>query len=160
LKQVYQGNFDICGQLNIYGGVYIKEDVDISGDLNVTGPTILGIEGSEFIVNASSVFEGPALFNNTFTTVGNISTQQNIIAQQNVFIGNVLYFEGGNVFSGRGPFLYGNVERVSDLTDMYAIDDKVLFDAGTATKLTVDDEYYYLITEDNIYLTFIISNFR
>lgn len=111
LKQVYQGNFDICGQLNIYGGVYIKEDVDISGDLNVTGNTILGIEGSEFIVNASSVFEGPALFNNTFTTVGNISTQQNIIAQQNVFIGNVLYFEGGNVFSGvgTGPFIYGNV---------------------------------------------------
>ena len=111
LKQVYQGNFDICGQLNIYGGVYIKEDVDISGDLNVTGNTILGIEGSEFIVNASSVFEGPALFNNTFTTVGNISTQQNIIAQQNVFIGNVLYFEGGNVFSGvgAGPFIYGNV---------------------------------------------------
>jgi len=109
LKEVYQGNFDICGQLNIYGGVYIKEDVDISGDLNITGNTILGIEGSDFTVNASSVFEGPALFNNTFTTVGNISTQQNIIAQQNVFIGNVLYFEGGNVFSGVGPFIYGNV---------------------------------------------------
>ena len=109
LKEVYQGNFDICGQLNIYGGVYIKEDVDISGDLNVTGNTILGIEGSGFTVNASSVFEGPALFNKTFTTIGNISSQQNVIAQQNVFIGNVLYFEGGNVFSGSGPFLYGNL---------------------------------------------------
>ena len=109
LKEVYQGNFDICGQLNIYGGVSIQENLDISGDLNVRGNTILGIEGSEFIVNASSIFEGPALFNNTFTTVGNISTQQNIIAQQNVFIGNVLYFESGNVFSGKGPFLYGNV---------------------------------------------------
>jgi hypothetical protein len=53
------------------------------------------------------------------------------------------------------PFLYGNVERVSDLTDMYAIDDKVLFDAGTATKISLNNEYYYLINEDNIYLTFI-----
>ena len=60
-----------------------------------------------------------------------------------------------NINLDNTPFLYGNVERVSDLTDMYAIDDKVLFDASAATKFTVDDEYYYLITEDNIYLTFI-----
>jgi hypothetical protein len=53
------------------------------------------------------------------------------------------------------PFLYGIVQRVSDLSDMYAIDDYVMFDAGTATKFSLDGEYYYLTTEDNVYLTFI-----
>lgn len=54
------------------------------------------------------------------------------------------------------PFLYGVVMSVSDLTDMYAVDDVVMFDAGTATKFFLDGGYYYLTTEDNVYLTFII----
>jgi hypothetical protein len=54
------------------------------------------------------------------------------------------------------PFLYGSVQRVSDLSDMYTIDDTVLFDAGTATKFSLDGGYYYLTTEDNVYTTLII----
>jgi hypothetical protein len=60
-----------------------------------------------------------------------------------------------DVVLDNSPFLYGIVQRVSDLSDMYAIDDYVLFDAGNATKFTLNGDYYYLTTEDNVYLTFI-----
>ena len=61
-----------------------------------------------------------------------------------------------NIFLDNTSYIYGNIERVNDLSDMYAIDDKVLFDADNATKFTVDGEYYYLVKEDDVYLTFII----
>ena len=54
------------------------------------------------------------------------------------------------------PYLQGEVSRASDLSDMYAIGDTILFDAGRATKFTISGGYYYLIEEDNIYSTFII----
>jgi len=109
LREVYQGNFDICGQLNIFGGVTVRDNMDVSGDFAVSGNTILGETGTYLIVNSNSTFNSPALFNSSFTTAGNVTSQQNIIAEQNVFVGNVLYFESGNVYSNSGPFLYGNV---------------------------------------------------
>lgn len=53
------------------------------------------------------------------------------------------------------PYLYGNVEKANDLSDMYAKGDKVMFDADNATKFTVDGGYYYLVKEDDVYSTFI-----
>ena len=49
------------------------------------------------------------------------------------------------------PFIFGNVERPSDLSDMYAIDDKVIFDNSKSISLTIEDVNYFLTTEDNIY---------
>lgn len=51
------------------------------------------------------------------------------------------------------PFLNGRVAKVSALSDMYTVDDYIVFDAGTSTKFTLNGEFYYLIEEDNSYLT-------
>lgn len=51
------------------------------------------------------------------------------------------------------PFLYGQVQQVNDLCDMYKAEDYVLFDASNAIKFTFDSIYYYLTTEEKVYLT-------
>ena len=51
------------------------------------------------------------------------------------------------------PFLNGRVAKVSALSDMYIVDDYVVFNAGTSTKFLLDNQFYYLVEEDKIYLT-------
>ena len=51
------------------------------------------------------------------------------------------------------PFLNGLISQTSALSDMYRDGDYVVFDAGTSTKFTYEDEFYYLINESDIYLT-------
>jgi hypothetical protein len=51
------------------------------------------------------------------------------------------------------PFLYGYIEQVNDLSDMYIAGEYVLFDASTAIRFTFDGIFYYLTTENNLYLT-------
>lgn len=51
------------------------------------------------------------------------------------------------------PFLNGKVAKVSALSDMYNVDDYIVFDAGTSTKFTLNGGYYYLVEEDKVYLT-------
>lgn len=53
------------------------------------------------------------------------------------------------------PFIFGKIERVSDLSDMYVLDEIVFFDAREATSITIEDVTYYLTIEDNIYTTLI-----
>ena len=36
------------------------------------------------------------------------------------------------------PFIFGNIERISDLSDMYGVDDKVMFDNGKSTSLIIE----------------------
>jgi hypothetical protein len=109
LKHKYKGNFDICGQLNIDGGITVTKDVDISGSLVVSENTTIGSSsGSTFTVLATSVFEGPAQFNDSFSTVGNIVSIQNLIATKNVIVGNSIYFTNGNINNNTGPFIFGN----------------------------------------------------
>jgi len=50
------------------------------------------------------------------------------------------------------PFLYGYIEQVNDLSDLYIAGEYVLFDASTAIRFTYDDVFYYLTTEDNLFL--------
>lgn len=50
------------------------------------------------------------------------------------------------------PFLYGYIEEVNDLSDLYVAGEYVLFDASTAIRFTYDDVFYYLTTEDNLFL--------
>jgi hypothetical protein len=50
------------------------------------------------------------------------------------------------------PFLYGYIEQVNDLCDLYVVGEYVLFDASTAIRFTYDDVFYYLTTEDNLFL--------
>lgn len=50
------------------------------------------------------------------------------------------------------PFLYGYIEQVNDLCDLYSVGKYVLFDASNAIRFTYDDVYYYLTTEDTLFL--------
>jgi len=51
------------------------------------------------------------------------------------------------------PFLYGYIEQVNDLSDMYIAGEYVLFDGSDAIRFTYDGIFYYLTTENNLYLT-------
>ena len=61
-------------------------------------------------------------------------------------------FEGTPVLDN-SPFLNGVISNANDLSDMYRGGDYVVFDAGTSTKFTYDDEFYYLINENDVFLT-------
>lgn len=60
-----------------------------------------------------------------------------------------------NIYLDGSAFLYGNVEIANDLSDMYNIDDKVMFNPSNATRFTINDILYHLTTEDQVYSTFI-----
>jgi hypothetical protein len=60
-----------------------------------------------------------------------------------------------NIYLDGSAFLYGNVEIANDLSDMYDIDDKVMFNPSNATRFSIDDTLYHLTTEDQVYSTFI-----
>jgi len=51
------------------------------------------------------------------------------------------------------PFLYGYIEQVNDLSDMYIVGEYVLFDGSDAIRFTYDGILYFLTTENNLYLT-------
>jgi hypothetical protein len=68
----------------------------------------------------------------------------------------VIQTASDKVVLDNSPYLQGEVANASDLSDMYAIGDVILFDASRATKFTISGGYYYLIEEDNIYSTFIL----
>ena len=108
LKHKYKGNFDICGQLNIDGGITVTKDVDISGSLVVSANATIGSPGSFLNINSSAIFNGPAQFNNSFSTIGNIVSIQDLIATKDVIVGNSIYFTNGNINSNTGPFIFGN----------------------------------------------------
>jgi hypothetical protein len=71
--------------------------------------------------------------------------------------GQILIMQNANSASGmitdNSPFLYGQVQQASDLSDMYKADDYILFDASSAIRFTFEDVYYYLTIEDKVYLT-------
>ena len=60
---------------------------------------------------------------------------------------------GSGMVTDNSPFLYGQVQQVNDMCDMYKADDYVLFDASGAVRFTYADVFYYLTTEDRVYLT-------
>ena len=64
-----------------------------------------------------------------------------------------------DIFVNNSPLVYGTIEKVNDLTDMYSdwgvITQKVLFNPSNCTGIILNDELYFLTTEDNISLDFI-----
>lgn len=64
-----------------------------------------------------------------------------------------------SVYIDNSSCIYGSIEKVSDLSDMFSdwstVPQTVMFVPGQSISITVDNERYYLTTEDNIYLTFI-----
>jgi hypothetical protein len=82
MKEPYVGTFDICGGLS----------VAMTTDLNV-----LNVVGT-------SLFSGPSTFTQSFTTLGNVNSEQNANIKNNIVLGNTLYFDDGN-----SQFMYGNV---------------------------------------------------
>ena len=117
LKETYQGNFDICGQLLVYGDTIIDGSLTVKDDLDISGNVVIGQPGSSLIVNSDSVFNGSLQLNSGFIALGNIQSGQNIIADRDVFVGRVLDFSGGS-------FLYssGNALGLNTMTPMAAFD--------------------------------------
>lgn len=62
-------------------------------------------------------------------------------------------FSASGMVTDGTPFLYGQVQQVNDLCDMYKADDYVLFNAEAAIRFIFDGVFYYLTTEDKVYLT-------
>lgn len=61
-------------------------------------------------------------------------------------------FEGTPILDN-SPFLNGVISNANALSDMYRGGDYVVFDAGTSTKFTYDDDFYFLINENDVFLT-------
>ena len=57
------------------------------------------------------------------------------------------------------PYIYGSIEKISDLSDMFSNSDigtkTVLFNGGISSAINLNDQLYFLTTEDNIRSTFI-----
>ena len=104
LKEVYQGNFDICGQLMVYGGAHITDGLVVDGSADISGNVGIGEIGSYLNVYADSIFDGKVQLNSDFNVLGNIITQKNVIAKKNVIVGQALDLSGGN-----GSFFYKRV---------------------------------------------------
>ena len=51
------------------------------------------------------------------------------------------------------PFLNGVISNANALSDMYRGGDYVVFNATTSTSFTYEDEFYYLINENDVFLT-------
>ena len=49
-------------------------------------------------------------------------------------------------------YLYGLIEKVSGLSDNYSAGDVIIYDTGGSTSMSIEGDYYSLITEDKIYL--------
>lgn len=58
---------------------------------------------------------------------------------------------GWGIVMDNNDFLFGYVEIVNDLTDMYVVGDIVLFDPQGAKMFMYDDTTFYITTEDKIY---------
>lgn len=117
LKEVYQGNFDICGQLFVYGDTQINGSLTVKEGMDISGDVVIGEPGSLLTVNSDSIFNGSLQLNSAFNALGNIQSGQNIIADRDVFVGRVLDFSGGS-------FLYssGNALGLNTMTPGAAFD--------------------------------------
>jgi len=81
LKEPFQGNFDICGEIQVAGNA-IFNNMDING---------------------TSTFNGKAVFNSEFSTKGNIISNGNINVSKDIILGDTLYFD-----NKKSQFIYGN----------------------------------------------------
>jgi hypothetical protein len=117
LKEVYQGNFDICGQLIVYGDTIINGALTVKEGMDISGDVVIGESGSLLTVNSDSIFNGSLQLNSAFNALGNIQSGQNIIADRDVLVGRAIDFSGGS-------FLYstGNALGLNTLTPSAAFD--------------------------------------
>ena len=117
IKETYQGNFDICGQLIVHGDSLIDGTLTVKEGMDVSGDVIIGEPGSFLTVNSDSIFNGSLQLNSAFNALGNIQSGQNIIADRDVLVGRVLDFSGGS-------FLYssGNALGLNTMTPGAALD--------------------------------------
>ena len=75
-----------------------------------------------------------------------------ILKKYQVLLTQTQFSASGMITDGT-PFLYGYIEQVNDLSDMYIAGEYVLFDGSDAIRFTYDGIFYYLTTENNLYLT-------
>jgi len=117
LKESYQGIFDICGQLIVKGDAIIDGTLFVKEGMDISGNVVIGEPGSLLTVNSDSIFNGSLQLNSAFNALGNIQSGQNIIADRDVMVGRAIDFSGGS-------FLYssGNALGLNTMTPMAAFD--------------------------------------
>ena len=110
LRQAYQGDFDICGQLFLSGNAILYDSINVGRDANVYGNMIIGhndtLGKSATVLNVTSTatFFGDIISKKNFIVDGAI-VGNNIAAVNNVSVGRVLDFSGGSFFYSSGNAL-------------------------------------------------------
>ena len=123
LRQAYQGDFDICGQLLLSGNAILYDSINIGKDANVYGNMIIGHNDAlgqpvtELSVNSTATFFGDIISKSNFIVDG-VVVGNNISATNNVYVGNVLDFSGGGSFL----YSYGNALGLNTMTPSAALD--------------------------------------
>ena len=119
MKQAFRGNFDICGQLTVYGNVNIQDSLMVENDVGLYGNVIIGDPGSihTLTVYSDSIFEGDVTLNKDFNVDGSIIVEGSLRSKNDVIVGRVLDFSGQS-------FLYssGNSLGLNTMTPNSAFD--------------------------------------
>ena len=117
LKEIYQGTFDICGQLIVRGNTLIDGSLTVKEGMDISGNVVIGEPGSILTVNSDSIFNGSLQINSAFIALGNIVSNEDIIAERDVIVGRFLDFSGGS-------FLYsvGNTLGINTVSPTAALD--------------------------------------
>ena len=119
LKHAFRGNFDICGQLTVYGNTNIQDSLFVKNDTNLHGNVIIGNPNSTDVltVYSSSIFEGNITLKNDFIVDGSIIAIGDIESIRDIIVGRAIDFSGGS-------FLYssGNALGLNTMTPTSAFD--------------------------------------
>ena len=117
LKDIYQGTFDICGQLIVRGNTLIDGFLTVKDGMDISGNVVIGEPGSILTLNSDSIFNGSLQINSAFIALGNIVSNQDVIAGRDVILGRFLDFSGGS-------FLYsvGNTLGINTVSPTAALD--------------------------------------
>lgn len=117
LKEIYQGTFDICGQLIVRGNTLIDGSLTVKEGMDISGNVVIGEPGSVLTVNSDSIFNGSLQINSAFIALGNIVSNEDVIAERDVIVGRFLDFSGGS-------FLYsvGNTLGINTVSPTAALD--------------------------------------
>ena len=116
LRKAYAGNFDICGSLVVNTNVYIDHDLFVYGNTQLNHTT-----SETLIVNGATDFYGDVHFHGTFTSRGNVLTQDSIESIGNTTVGKYLFINNHTENTSTFPYFYSNLNGMGvNRNDPYA----------------------------------------
>jgi len=103
LRKAYAGNFDICGSLVVNTNVYVDQDLFVYGNT-----TLNNTQSETLLVNGDTDFFGDVRFHGTFTSRGNVLTQDSIESIGNTTVGTYLFINNHTENPSSFPYFYSN----------------------------------------------------